>query len=86
MKPIRKTTQVPMPAYRPAPGHGYDLYPTFPLGASVIELGFEALAAKLENHARVMIDGIAGVIWQDFQEQLNNALKSQDFVDGQFRV
>lgn len=77
-RPWRKTTQDLMPSSRPATMAGqYNLYPAFPLEPGLIELGFEALAARLEGRARVTIDGFIGVFWADFRERLSAALDAR---------
>lgn len=71
----RKTTQDLMPAQiTPTPPGHYDLYPGFPVGAGQIEVGFDALAARLAEHAEVVIDGFVGVFWDDFRARLDRAL------------
>ena len=74
----RKTSQDLMPSDRAsAPAGQYELYPAFKLEAGLIELGFEALAKKLEGHTPVTLDGFVGVFWNDFKEQLETALKQR---------
>ena len=75
--PHRKTSQPPMPARRPAAGPpgSYELYPTFPLPSGRIELGFEALAARLARESRATLDGFGGVLWEDFRARLERALE-----------
>ncbi len=73
---FRKTTQTLMPARRaPQLAGEYDIYPSFPLGAGRIRAGFEALAARLAGLEQVVLDGYAGVMWQDLREQLDAALR-----------
>ncbi len=74
---FRKTTQALLPATHERIADRYDLYPTHPLGAGKIDLGFDALAARLEGQARVTLDGMAGVLWEDFRERLNVALAAR---------
>jgi len=73
----RKTTQTLMPTdHQPgAPGQ-YDCYPGFPIGPGKIALGFTALAEQLQQHQRVVIDGYAGVLWDDLRRQLDTALRA----------
>jgi mannose-6-phosphate isomerase class I len=74
-QPFRKTSQHLLPAARPAPPAGqYDIYPAFPLGPGQIELGFDALAARLAGARQVVIDGYPGVLWENFRQQLHAAL------------
>jgi mannose-6-phosphate isomerase class I len=74
--PWRKTTQKLAPVFHtPAPPGQYDIYPAFPIGPGKIGLGYEALAARLVDHRKVVIDGYGGVFWSDFQAQLDAALR-----------
>jgi mannose-6-phosphate isomerase class I len=77
----RKTTQPLLPARAqetaPAPDGCYNLYPTHALGAGQIEGGFEALAQRLAGAGQVTIEGMPGVLWDDFREQLDAALGTQ---------
>lgn len=71
---FRKTTQPLAPgAYAPPEG-AYNIYPAYPLGAGQIELGFPALARRLAAHHRVVLDGMGGVLWEDFRRRLDPAL------------
>ncbi len=54
----------------------YELYPAFVLGPGQIELGFEALAARLEGQTQITIDGFIGVFWDDFRARLNTVLEA----------
>lgn len=75
MHPWRNTTQALMPAsHTPPPSGQYDLYPGFPLPSGQIELGFAALAQRLQGAPVVIIDGYGGVLWDDFQIELEAAL------------
>jgi mannose-6-phosphate isomerase class I len=76
----RKTTQHLMPArVFPKPAH-YDIYPSFPLSSGEIELGFEALVTRLQGYSRLIIDGYAGVLWEDFRERFGEALRKQNVI------
>ncbi|MFN8497114.1 MAG: class I mannose-6-phosphate isomerase [Anaerolineae bacterium] len=79
--PWRKTSQdlAPLTWQPPAPGV-YDPYPGFPLGPGKIEVGYEALAVWLAQHERVVIDGYAGVLWEDLREQLDAALRRRGIL------
>lgn len=72
---LRQTRQHLMPARHspPVPGH-YNFYPSFPLGSGKIGLGLEALARRLEGQPRVVLEGFVGTLWEDFCQQLGNAL------------
>lgn len=75
--PLRKTTQMLAPArHTPTPPGQYDVYPGFPIGSGKIELGYDALAAKLSG--LVTIDGYGGVQWANLREQLDAAFKRRN--------
>jgi mannose-6-phosphate isomerase class I len=73
----RKTVQPLLPQnHEPtAPGE-YDMFPAYSLSEGKIERGFLHLASLLLGHSRVVIDGYAGVLWDHFQAQLDEALQS----------
>lgn len=85
MKGFRKTTQPLAPALQPELNGSYNLYPGYPLNRGEIEVGFEALARLIAGHQRVIIDGMGGVMWEDFRERLQGALAANgvkfDWVD-----
>lgn len=70
MTSFRKTAQYLLPPKKPA-FQGYDLYPTFPLVSGHIDSGFEDLAPILAKQTAVILDGYAGVMWEDFRERLS---------------
>jgi mannose-6-phosphate isomerase class I len=73
---MRKTTQDVLPRqHTPTSPGQYDIYPGFPLGNHKIFTGFEELAQKLAGRRSVLIDGYGGVLWQDFRDRLDAALK-----------
>ncbi|MFN8470968.1 MAG: class I mannose-6-phosphate isomerase [Anaerolineae bacterium] len=76
--PWRKTSQdlAPLTWQPPSPGI-YDPYPAFPVGPGKIEVGHDALAARLARHRRVVIDGYGGVLWEDLRERLDAALRDR---------
>lgn len=79
-KPWRKTTQLLAPArHTPTPFGQYDVYPGFPIGGGKIELGYDALAARLVALAgpagQATLDGYGGVLWANVREQLDAALQ-----------
>jgi mannose-6-phosphate isomerase class I len=75
MNAFRRTTQLPAPSHAPTPVAGqYGLYPSHPLPRGAVELGFEALAARLPGSGVVAIDGYAGVLWEALREGLSAAL------------
>ncbi len=73
-RPFRKTTQFPAPGTHPPAHDGFDIYPAHPIGSGQIELGFTALAHRLAAHERIVIEGMGGVLWEDFRGRLTAAL------------
>jgi mannose-6-phosphate isomerase class I len=77
---FRKTTQHLMRATTsPKPNH-YDLYPSSSLNPGAIQLGFDALVASVKEYTRLVIDGYTGVLWEDFRERFDTALKKQNIT------
>ena len=79
--PWRKTTQHLMPAQtadanRDAPPGGYQIYPAHDLGDGALKGGFAALAQRLAGAGCAILDGYPGVLWADFQERLDAALRA----------
>jgi mannose-6-phosphate isomerase class I len=73
----RKTGQHLLPEIKPCSAEGsYDIYPSFKLDDNQIFEGFESLAAIFLNHKTVIIDGYAGVFYDHFRENLDEALKA----------
>lgn len=73
---FRKTTQALAPASHAFVPGAYNLYPGYPIGSGEIELGYDLLARRLAGHERIVIDGMGGVLWDDFRERLDRALGS----------
>ena len=72
--PFRKTSQALAPATPPAVNGAYNIYPGYPIGPARIQLGFAALALRIAPQERVVIDGMGGVLWEDFRVRLEQAL------------
>lgn len=73
---FRKTTQLLAPASRTKRTGEYDIYPAYPLSSGCIQLGFGELAARLASHQRIVIDGMGGVLWDDFRKRLTEAMNT----------
>jgi mannose-6-phosphate isomerase class I len=74
----RKTSQELAPViHEPTEAGQYDIYPGYPIGEDKIQTGFETLATYLSDNRRVIIDGFAGVLWDDLQISLKDALQRQ---------
>ena len=79
MSEYRKTEQPLLPKnLEPGTLGEYDLYPASPLGDGKIEHGFLHLASHLIGHTSIAIDGYVGVLWDEFRNQLDQALRSYD--------
>jgi mannose-6-phosphate isomerase class I len=75
MKEYRRTTQALAPArWTPGPADSYELYPSHLVGCGRIELGYDALAARLPEQGVVALDGFAGILWAEFRARLTEAL------------
>jgi len=66
-----------MPARKPTSSDRYDIYPAFPLASGRIALGYDALAKQLHGQSRIVIDGYAGVHWDELRKGLDAALMRQ---------
>jgi mannose-6-phosphate isomerase class I len=73
----RRAVQPLLPVQRPAPTEHYDLYPAHSLPAGSVKAGFAALAAHLEPHRVVRMDGSPAVGWAAFRAGLEAALETQ---------
>jgi len=69
---FRKTTQFLAPATVVPQTDVYDIYPAFPV-AGEVDLGFVALAKRLAQHDQIVLDGMVGVLWDDFRARLTQA-------------
>ncbi len=74
----RKSLQRVAPAEQVCdPDENYKLYPTFPVPAGAVHVGFDALAEQLCSARCVRIDGYVGVLWPEFRNRLTAALARQ---------
>ena len=74
---LRRTRQHELPVHKQAsvePGF-YDIYPTHP-AAGVVDAGYERLARELARHERVVLDGFAGVLWEEVRSALDRNLRA----------
>lgn len=70
----RKTPQPLLPKTNPPVQPGApDIYPSHPIASGEIQLGYESLAAQIAGHPIVLIDGYAGVLWDDLRAGLKAA-------------
>jgi mannose-6-phosphate isomerase class I len=56
---------------------GYDIYPRHPLGDGSIFSGYESLAKWITGFRCVIIDGYSGVLWNEVQTCLEEALAKE---------
>ncbi len=72
---LRKTEQFLAPQ-KANPTHAgeYNIYPGFPIGSGKIHAGTKAIAEWILQQKNVMIDGYAGVFWDQLIENLNKEL------------
>ena len=94
----RKSSQFLMPAMKTEEVQNkYRIYPVHPLGEGKIAFGFESLAAEIQQHKTIIIDGYIGVFFEDFRKHLQHyfddkglqvnwlnvstALKTEDEID-----
>ena len=73
---FRKTTQLLAPATRPSHNGVFNIYPAYPIGSDEVQLGFDDLARALASHAKIIIDGMGGVLWEDFRKRLSNSFNA----------
>jgi mannose-6-phosphate isomerase class I len=74
---FRKTTQHLLPTKHGATSTGhYDLYPTFEVSSGTIATGYTALAVVVAQHKTIIIDGFAGIMWDDFKLRLDSELSN----------
>ena len=73
----RKTEQPLLPKiHEPGLPNEYDIYPAYPVGTGQIEHGFLPLASHMIGQENIVIDGYVGVLWDEFRNQLDKALRS----------
>ena len=73
----RKTSQYLIPDTRPSISEGrYDIYPSFKLEDNQIQEGFASLARALSKHRTVILEGYAGVFYNEFRENIDEHLKA----------
>ncbi len=79
---FRASPQPPLPAHVPEQPRRYRLYPSAPLHEGRIELGAEAIAARLalvlERGGTVRLDGTVGVLWERLRQDVARALAARE--------
>jgi mannose-6-phosphate isomerase class I len=74
---LRKTAQYLMPAHitdQAAIKEGYNIYPAFSLGANQIFNGYDTLTDWIIAQKTIVIEGYAGVFWDQVQEAISDRL------------
>jgi mannose-6-phosphate isomerase class I len=61
-----------LPLRKPGRSEGYDVYPSFRIGESLIYSGYESLADLLLKNKIVIFDGYAGVNWTRLTEEITH--------------
>jgi mannose-6-phosphate isomerase class I len=77
---VRKTSQFLMPAQLDSGWHtdgSYNIYPAASLGSGKIFNGFDSLAKYIIENKTVVIDGYAGVFWDDIQHSLHQRFEEE---------
>ncbi|MEN8186989.1 MAG: ROK family protein, partial [Bacteroidota bacterium] len=75
----RKTSQVLIPRDIKKTNQGkYDIYPGFKVAKNSIKTGYYELADYIETHKTIVIDGYAGVLWEDLCENLGLELRKRN--------
>ena len=75
-EPPRKSGQFPLPGVLKEQAEGYNIYPAFHLPGGKICCGYESLAEVFSHHDTVVIEGYAGVFFDDFIKRCTIALSS----------
>ena len=71
---FRKTPQPLLPKTKPPVQRGApDIYPSHPIASGEIQQGYESLGAQICGRPLVLIDGYAGVLWDDLRAGLEAA-------------
>ncbi|KAA3627501.1 MAG: hypothetical protein DWQ02_19595 [Bacteroidetes bacterium] len=74
----RKTTQQLLPEkITPTPEGAYDVYPGFKVEEGTIKAGYPNLAKSISRHKVVLLDGYAGVLWEELRKGLSSTFEAQ---------
>jgi mannose-6-phosphate isomerase class I len=72
-KQVRNTKQYLLPAKKPNLQQGkYDIYPAFRLDDGLICCGFDSLAEEMMKHKTVILDGYAGVFFEEIRQMIQS--------------
>lgn len=75
---IRETSQIELPVKDKDEREGYNIYPSFNIGDSTINCGYDSLAKSLVGIPVLKIDGYVGVIFEAVKHQLDEAFSNLD--------
>lgn len=80
MKSLRKTSQIllPMQKEKSLATGSYDIYPVHSMAENQIFVGYRKLAEAIRNERNVIIDGYAGIFFDEIKTHLNEALAELD--------
>jgi mannose-6-phosphate isomerase class I len=71
----------PMPVRKVKQSEGsYDIYPAYVTENDRIFAGYNTLAARIENHRIIKIDGYCGVFFNEIRDQINEFLTGKGFT------
>lgn len=74
MQLLRKTTQYPLPVFKPAIPDGYDIYPSHLIPDNQIFTGYECLAKEFASQSIVIIECYAGVLYDHLRNEMDSIL------------
>lgn len=75
----RKTTQfLPPEKITSTEAGDYDIYPGFRIADGDIKTGYKELSEFIKQHKTVVIDGYAGVFWDDLVKNIGSQLKKDN--------
>lgn len=76
---LRNTKQYLLPtSYKHDEEKGYNIYPTFEIGADHIKVGYNHLAEVMKDEKIVLLDGYVGVFWEEVKEELSLVFQSKN--------
>ncbi|MBX9187441.1 hypothetical protein HCG69_04980 [Bacteroides sp. K03] len=80
MKSLRKTSQIllPMQKEKNLTAGSYDIYPVHSIAENQIFVGYRKLAEAIRNERNVIIDGYAGIFFDEIKTRLNEVLAELD--------
>ncbi len=83
---LKYSGQYPLPMKKLSVGDGYDIYPSFNVGESKINAGFDSLVPAIIEAGTVIFDGYAGIFWDILERQVLSAIESEGVTVRCFRT